>query len=99
MIWSFVICFYFVYFLEKDERFEILQSLTRDLVLDEDVKLREIAENCEHFTGADFKALLYNAQLAAIHQSHNLLGLPGHGMFSIYKSFLIFLIDGDNLVH
>lgn len=24
---------------------------------------------CEHFTGADFKALLYNAQLAAIHRS------------------------------
>ena len=24
---------------------------------------------CEHFTGADFKALLYNAQLAAIHRN------------------------------
>ncbi len=23
---------------------------------------------CEHFTGADFKALLYNAQLVAIHR-------------------------------
>ena len=24
---------------------------------------------CEHFTGADFKALLYNAQLVAIHRN------------------------------
>ena len=26
---------------------------------------------CEHFTGADFKALLYSAQLAAIHRNAN----------------------------
>ena len=33
-----------------------------------DVDLHQIAERCESFTGADFKALLYNAQLEAIHE-------------------------------
>lgn len=33
-----------------------------------DVNLREIAAICEHFTGADLKALLYNAQLKVIHE-------------------------------
>ena len=33
-----------------------------------DVDLDYFANNCENFTGADFKALLYNAQLEAIHQ-------------------------------
>lgn len=46
---------------------EILQALTRKIPLTNDVNLRTIAAKCEHFTGADFKALLYNAQLDAIH--------------------------------
>lgn len=47
---------------------EILTSLSRKLKLGEDVNLKTIAKNCENFTGADFKALLYNAQLEAIHE-------------------------------
>ena len=35
----------------------------------EDTNLAAISDKCEHFTGADFKALLYNAQLAAIHRN------------------------------
>ncbi|XP_033637496.1 peroxisome biogenesis factor 1-like isoform X2 [Asterias rubens] len=50
-----------------DERLEILQALTRKIPLTNDVNLRTVAAQCEHFTGADFKALLYNAQLDAIH--------------------------------
>ncbi|XP_064615805.1 peroxisomal ATPase PEX1-like [Liolophura sinensis] len=51
-----------------EERLEILTSLSRKLKLGDDVDLKTIAENCENFTGADFKALLYNAQLEAIHE-------------------------------
>ena len=34
-----------------------------------DTKLADISDICENFTGADLKALLYNAQLAAIHRN------------------------------
>ena len=33
------------------------------MCLCDDVQLDDIADMCEFFTGADFKALLYNAQL------------------------------------
>lgn len=33
------------------------------MCLGNDVCLKEVADICEYFTGADFKALLYNAQL------------------------------------
>lgn len=36
--------------------------------LSEDIDFESFAETCEDFTGADFKALLYNAQLEAIHE-------------------------------
>ena len=42
--------------------------MSRSLLLAEDTDLRVISDSCEYFTGADFKALLYNAQLAAIHR-------------------------------
>ena len=41
------------------------------MTLSEDINLAVISDMCEHFTGADFKALLYNAQLAAIHRKAN----------------------------
>ncbi|XP_070537821.1 peroxisomal ATPase PEX1-like [Ptychodera flava] len=53
----------------KEERLEILQALSRYLDLDAEVQLETLAEKCEGFTGADFKALLYNAQLEAIHKA------------------------------
>ncbi|XP_012943052.1 peroxisome biogenesis factor 1 [Aplysia californica] len=53
---------------DESERVNILESLTRKMTLAPDVNLEEIANMCEHFTGADLKALLYNAQLKAIHQ-------------------------------
>ena len=56
----------------QHERLEILQALTRHMVLAADVHLPALAQHCQHFTGADFKALLYNAQLQAIHE------LTGH---------------------
>ncbi|KAK2573714.1 Peroxisome biogenesis factor 1 [Acropora cervicornis] len=55
----------------KSERLQILQALAKSLTLADDVDLDVIADMCDNFTGADFKALLYNAQLAAIHRSTN----------------------------
>ena len=54
----------------QNERLEILTSLTRHMSLADDVKLAELANSCQYFTGADFKALLYNAQLSAIHEQY-----------------------------
>lgn len=48
---------------------EILRALTRLLPLGEDTDLEELAASTDSFTGADLKALLYNAQLEAIHSS------------------------------
>ena len=73
----------------KEERLEILMALSRKMNLAAEVDLRAIAESCENFTGADFKALLYNAQLEAIHQweisvkeSHNSLR-GGNGLEAV----------------
>ena len=55
----------------QSERLEILQALSRSLLLAKDTKLADISDMCENFTGADLKALLYNAQLAAIHRNTN----------------------------
>lgn len=52
----------------KEERLKILQALTRNISLNSDVNLQYFADECEHFSGADLKALLYNAQLEAIHE-------------------------------
>ncbi|XP_033760557.1 peroxisome biogenesis factor 1-like [Pecten maximus] len=52
----------------KEERLKILQALTRNITLGPDVNLQYFADECEHFSGADLKALLYNAQLEAIHE-------------------------------
>ena len=53
----------------QSERLDVLQALSRSLLLAQDTNLAAISDMCEHFTGADFKALLYNAQLAAIHRN------------------------------
>ncbi|XP_075872141.1 peroxisomal ATPase PEX1 isoform X1 [Nelusetta ayraudi] len=50
-------------------RVEILKALSVGLVLDADVDLEQLAAATEQFTGADLKALLYNAQLEAVHRS------------------------------
>ncbi|OCT74000.1 hypothetical protein XELAEV_18032962mg [Xenopus laevis] len=46
---------------------EGLHGLSHSMLLDENVDLKHIASLTDHFTGADLKALLYNAQLEAIH--------------------------------
>jgi len=54
---------------DAKERVQILQAQSRNLNLGPDVDLREVGEWSEHYTGADLQAMLYNAQLEAIHRS------------------------------
>ncbi len=51
----------------QTERYEILRVLSKDVRISVDVNLRELASRTPHFTGADLKAMLYNAQLQAVH--------------------------------
>ena len=55
----------------QDERVEILKALSRPLTCSNDIDFNEIARQCEYFTGADLKALLYNAQLFVAHRCIN----------------------------
>ncbi len=47
-----------------------MKALTQDVSSGPDVDLRELAKPCytDHFTGADLKALLFNAQLKLAHE-------------------------------
>jgi peroxin-1 len=53
----------------QDDRFSILQALSRKLVLSDDVDLREIASETKGFTGADLQAVLYTALLKTVEES------------------------------
>lgn len=54
----------------------ILDVMCKGLPMASDVQLRVIAERCGGFTGADLKALLYNAQLVAAHEALEMAQLP-----------------------
>ena len=57
----------------EEERASILRALSREMQLgaelQTDAALRKVAERCEGYTGADLQAVLYNAQLEAIHEA------------------------------
>ncbi|NWU21140.1 PEX1 factor, partial [Dyaphorophyia castanea] len=57
---------------DQNSRYEILKALSHSLSLASDVDFQDLAAKTEQFTGADLKALLYNAQLEAIHTNLNL---------------------------
>ncbi|XP_048161532.1 peroxisome biogenesis factor 1 isoform X1 [Corvus hawaiiensis] len=57
---------------DQNSRYEILKALSYSLSLANDVDFQDLAAKTEQFTGADLKALLYNAQLEAIHTNLNL---------------------------
>ncbi|NWH91629.1 PEX1 factor, partial [Aegithalos caudatus] len=57
---------------DQNSRYEILTALSHSLSLANDVDFQDLAAKTEQFTGADLKALLYNAQLEAIHTNLNL---------------------------
>ncbi|XP_058152958.1 peroxisomal ATPase PEX1 [Dasypus novemcinctus] len=52
---------------DQVSRLEILNVLSNSLPLADDVDLQHVASVTDSFTGADLKALLYNAQLEALH--------------------------------
>uniref|UniRef100_A0A3P9HR45 Peroxisomal ATPase PEX1 n=1 Tax=Oryzias latipes TaxID=8090 RepID=A0A3P9HR45_ORYLA len=52
---------------DLEARVEILKALSTGLPMTPDVDLEQLAAVTEQFTGADLKALLYNAQLEAVH--------------------------------
>ncbi|TDH04227.1 hypothetical protein EPR50_G00149680 [Perca flavescens] len=54
---------------DLEARMEILKALSTGAALAADVDLELLAAATEQFTGADLKALLYNAQLEAVHNS------------------------------
>uniref|UniRef100_A0A4W5R9B8 Peroxisomal ATPase PEX1 n=1 Tax=Hucho hucho TaxID=62062 RepID=A0A4W5R9B8_9TELE len=54
---------------DQEARVEILRALSHSVPLADDVDLEQMAVATDTFTGADLKALLYNAQLEAIHSS------------------------------
>lgn len=57
-------------------RLEILTVLSKSLALADDVDLQHVASVTDSFTGADLKALLYNAQLEALQGRLLPSGLP-----------------------
>uniref|UniRef100_A0A8C4IA62 Peroxisomal ATPase PEX1 n=1 Tax=Dicentrarchus labrax TaxID=13489 RepID=A0A8C4IA62_DICLA len=54
---------------DQEARLEILKALSTGVAFSADVDLEQLAAATEQFTGADLKALLYNAQLEAVHSS------------------------------
>ncbi|NXS10602.1 PEX1 factor, partial [Neodrepanis coruscans] len=77
---------------DQISRYEILKALSHSLSLANDVDFQDLAAKTEQFTGADLKALLYNAQLEAIHTNLNLtqdFGSSSDSDFSL--SSMVFL--------
>ncbi|XP_034560407.1 peroxisome biogenesis factor 1 [Notolabrus celidotus] len=54
---------------DLEARVEILKALSVGISLAADIDLQVLAEATKLFTGADLKALLYNAQLEAVHNN------------------------------
>lgn len=83
----------------QSSRCEILKALSHSLSLANDVDLEYLAAKTEHFTGADLKALLYNAQLEAIHNLSS--GLTQVNNTDIKDCLFIFLcwFEGVNSIH
>ena len=80
----------------QSERVEILEALSRSMSLSDDVDLHQVAARCPYFTGADLKALLYNAQLAAIHETTDLWAGLRTGMNENGKNYeFMFSLHGE----
>ncbi|XP_055934143.1 peroxisomal ATPase PEX1-like [Argiope bruennichi] len=56
---------------DKDERLEILHCLSSKLSMSYDVDMDYIASKTEHFSGADLQALLYSANIEALHDTQS----------------------------
>ncbi|XP_057586957.1 peroxisomal ATPase PEX1 isoform X2 [Hippopotamus amphibius kiboko] len=79
---------------DQVSRLEILNVLSDSLPLADDVDLQHVASVTDSFTGADLKALLYNAQLEALHGRLLSCGLQDGGSSSdsdLSLSSMVFL--------
>ncbi|XP_059964443.1 peroxisomal ATPase PEX1 [Mesoplodon densirostris] len=79
---------------DQVSRLEILNVLSDSLPLADDVDLQKVASVTNSFTGADLKALLYNAQLEALHGRLLSCGLQDGGSSSdsdLSLSSMVFL--------
>ncbi|XP_049624818.1 peroxisomal ATPase PEX1 [Suncus etruscus] len=79
---------------DQVSRLEILKVLSVSLPLADDVDLQHVASVTDSFTGADLKALLYNAQLEALHGRLLSCGLTDGGSSSdsdLSLSSMVFL--------
>ncbi|KAG9051589.1 Peroxisome biosynthesis protein pex1 [Tulasnella sp. UAMH 9824] len=54
---------------EEEERFEILQALSRKIAISDSVSLRALAQETEGYSGADLQAIMYNAHLEVVHEA------------------------------
>ncbi|KAG8912248.1 Peroxisome biosynthesis protein pex1, partial [Tulasnella sp. 408] len=54
---------------DEDERFEILQALSRKIAISDSVSLRALARETEGYSGADLQAIMYNAHLEVVHEA------------------------------
>ena len=61
--------------------------------LSSDVDLRSLAAICEHFTGADIKALLYNAQLNALDSDPVFAGISGGAVDNTGNAISYLILD------
>ena len=75
----------FIIFRVKDERLDILKALSSKLHLNDDVRLEEIAIEAEHYSGADLQAVLYTAQLKAVHE----LAKGNESKMFLFRSYTI----------
>lgn len=82
-----------VVFLPQVSRLEILNALSDSLPLADDVDLQHVASVTESFTGADLKALLYNAQLEALHGRLLSCGLQVSFRRSLLRHFMSYEIS------
>lgn len=53
---------------DEEARLQIFKIHTKDMPLDKDVKLDELAKNCDKYSGADIEALCREAAMAAIRE-------------------------------
>ncbi|KAJ3333974.1 Peroxisome biosynthesis protein pex1 [Blyttiomyces sp. JEL0837] len=57
---------------DLNDRVEILQAVSKKMVLSPEIDLRQVAQKLEGFSGADLQGLLYSANLEAIHENLHL---------------------------
>ena len=63
-----------IFFSFQEDRREILLALSNNLEIESNINFDFISKNTQGFTGADLKAVLYNAQLSVIHRQFPLIG-------------------------